>query len=66
MCWDIIGKAAGQPLFNLIGGRCHDALRCYANGWYRGPRTPESFDEKAKAVARRGYTALKFDPFGAA
>jgi galactonate dehydratase len=65
-CWDIIGKACNQPLYNLWGGRCHQKLRAYANGWYRGPRTPESFAEKAKEVARRGYTALKFDPFGSA
>ncbi len=63
-CWDIIGKAANQPVYNLWGGRCHQKLRAYANGWYRGPRTPESFAEKAKIVAGRGYTALKFDPFG--
>ena len=41
-------------------------MRAYANGWYRGPRTPESFAEKAKKVAAQGYTALKFDPFGSA
>ncbi len=63
-CWDIIGKACGQPVYNLWGGRCHAKLRAYANGWYRGPRTPESFHEKALDVVRRGYTALKFDPFG--
>jgi len=63
-CWDIIGKACNQPIYNLWGGKCHDRLRAYANGWYRGPRTPESFGEKAKDVIRRGYTALKFDPFG--
>ncbi|MGE5645720.1 MAG: mandelate racemase/muconate lactonizing enzyme family protein [Acidobacteriota bacterium] len=63
-CWDIIGKACGQPVYNLWGGRCHDRLRAYANGWYRGPRTPESFARKAAEVAARGYTALKFDPFG--
>jgi galactonate dehydratase len=63
-CWDIIGKACNQPVYNLWGGRCHEKLRAYANGWYRGPRTPESFGKKAKEVARRGYTALKFDPFG--
>ncbi|MCP5118585.1 MAG: mandelate racemase/muconate lactonizing enzyme family protein [bacterium] len=63
-CWDIIGKVTNQPIYNLMGGRCHDKLRAYANGWYRGPRTPESFHEKAKVVAGRGYTALKFDPFG--
>ncbi len=64
--WDIIGKAANQPIYNLWGGRCHQKLRAYANGWYRGPREPEMFAEKAKIVAGRGYTALKFDPFGSA
>jgi galactonate dehydratase len=63
-CWDIIGKACNQPIYNLWGGRCHEKLRAYANGWYRGPRTPESFAEKAREVVGRGYTALKFDPFG--
>jgi len=63
-CWDIIGKVTNQPIYNLWGGRCHEKLRAYANGWYRGPRTPESFAEKARTVAARGYTALKFDPFG--
>ena len=65
-CWDIMGKALGQPVFKLIGGRCHSRLRAYANGWYRGPREPQSFHDKAKVVVARGYTALKFDPFGAA
>jgi galactonate dehydratase len=65
-CWDIIGRATGQPIYNLWGGRCHEKLRAYANGWYRGPRTPDSFGEKARQVVQRGYTALKFDPFGAA
>ena len=63
-CWDIMGKACNQPVYNLMGGRCHDRLRAYANGWYRGPRTAESFADKSKEVVRRGYTALKFDPFG--
>lgn len=65
-CWDIMGKATGQPVYRLLGGRCHERLRAYANGWYRGPREPRSFYEKAKEVVSRGYTALKFDPFGAA
>ncbi|RAV20930.1 mandelate racemase/muconate lactonizing enzyme family protein [Paenibacillus contaminans] len=65
-CWDIMGKATGKPIYKLLGGRCHDKLRCYANGWYRGARTPENFYEKAKQVVAKGYTALKFDPFGAA
>jgi galactonate dehydratase len=62
--WDIIGKACNQPIYNLMGGRCHEKLRAYANGWYRGPRTPENFAENAKKVIAKGYTAMKFDPFG--
>ncbi|MDG0809912.1 mandelate racemase/muconate lactonizing enzyme family protein [Cohnella rhizosphaerae] len=65
-CWDIMGKATGQPIYKLLGGRCHDKLRCYANGWYRGGNDEESFYSQAKEVVEKGYTALKFDPFGAA
>jgi galactonate dehydratase len=65
-CWDIMGKVTQQPVYKLLGGRCHDRLRVYANGWYRGPREPQSFHDKAKVVIARGYTALKFDPFGPA
>ena len=60
-CWDIIGKATGQPIYNLWGGRCHEKLRAYANGWYRGPRTPESFAQKAKMVVERGRTRRQQD-----
>jgi galactonate dehydratase len=65
-CWDIIGKATSRPIYDLLGGRYHEALPVYANGWYAGPRTPDSFAEKAIDVIGRGYRALKFDPFGAA
>jgi galactonate dehydratase len=63
-CWDIMGKVTNQPVYKLLGGRCHAQLRVYANGWYRGPRTPQAFAAKAGEVIERGYTALKFDPFG--
>ncbi|MBI2952045.1 mandelate racemase/muconate lactonizing enzyme family protein, partial [bacterium] len=63
-CWDIIGKSLNVPVYKLMGGQVNRRIRAYANGWYRGPRTPESFGEKAREVVGRGYTALKFDPFG--
>jgi galactonate dehydratase len=65
-CWDIVGKAAGRPVHELLGGRVRDRVRVYANGWYRVERTPEAFAAAARAIAAKGYTALKFDPFGAA
>ncbi|RCW76892.1 mandelate racemase/muconate lactonizing enzyme family protein [Saliterribacillus persicus] len=64
-CWDIMGKVLNQPVYNLLGGKSHDQLRVYANGWYTsGERTPENFYNMAKKVVEKGYTALKFDPFG--
>ncbi len=67
-CWDIKGKALGVPLYELLGGKVHDRLRLYANGWYQADegRTPDAFYRQAQEVIRRGYTALKFDPFGTA
>ncbi len=65
-CWDAIGKALKQPIYNLLGGKCRDKVRAYANGWYRCPRTPQDFGDAAKKVAGLGYTAMKFDPFGIA
>ena len=63
-CFDIMGKALGTPLYNLIGGKYRDTIRTYANGWYRGDRTPDNFAKCAKEAVALGYTALKFDPFG--
>ena len=28
-CWDIIGKALDQPVYNLLGGQVHETLRSY-------------------------------------
>src|SRR5205085_5289090 len=59
-------KACGQPVYRLLGGRCHAGLPAYANGWYGGARTPPEYAERARAGVARGYRALKFDPFGTA
>jgi galactonate dehydratase len=64
--WDILGKACGQPVYRLLGGRCRERLPAYANGWYGGAATPEAFAERAREAVDRGYHALKFDPFGTA
>ena len=61
--WDLAGKRLGAPVVDLLGGRCRDRIRVYANGWYSGATTPEAYATKAKATVARGFTALKFDPF---
>ncbi len=65
-CWDLLGKSLNAPLHQLLGGRVHDRIKAYANGWYNGPRDEVAFAEKAAEVVSRGYLALKFDPFGSA
>jgi galactonate dehydratase len=64
-CWDIVGKALGQPVYKLLGGAVRDRIKAYANGWYTVERTPQEFHNAAKRVLEKGYRALKFDPFGA-
>ena len=64
--WDIVGKACGQPVYRLLGGRCQRRIPAYANGWYGGARTPREYAQRAREVVAMGYRAMKFDPFGVA
>ena len=61
--WDVVGRRLDTPVYNLLGGACRDRIRVYANGWSGGASTPEKCAEMAVAVVKRGFTALKFDPF---
>jgi galactonate dehydratase len=60
--FDIIGKHTGLPVYNLIGGRCRESVRIYANGWSRASSIGEGV-ERALEVKAMGFTAAKFDPF---
>src|SRR5579883_1245773 len=64
--WDIKGKALGVPVWQLLGGKVRDRVRAYANGWFRGCKTPKQFAKAAVETVEKGYTALKWDPFGGA
>jgi len=69
-CWDIVGKELDRPVYDLLGGRVHDALRSYT---YLYPEPGDSADvysdpataaERAAYEVSRGFTAVKFDPAG--
>jgi L-alanine-DL-glutamate epimerase-like enolase superfamily enzyme len=56
--WDILGKATGQPIYRLLGGRRRGQLRAYASDL-----TPDTEDEIVASAERHraaGYTAMKF------
>lgn len=63
-CWDILGKFHGVPIYQLLGGKVRDSVLCYANGWYKTERNPDSFVKAAQDVVDKGFRALKLDPFG--
>ena len=63
-CWDIVGKAVNQPIYNLLGGRCHDRLRAYAYMPAEGIwENPEKAGEVAAQLVAEGNSACKLDPF---
>lgn len=61
--WDIVGKRLNQPVYNLLGGSCRKTIRVYANGWAKNCNTLDKLSDAAQAAVKRGFTALKFDPF---
>jgi len=71
-CWDIIGKAVNQPVYNLLGGQYHEQLRSYT---YLYPASddpamvsvqvdPQLAGERATEYMKMGFTAVKLDPLG--
>ncbi len=48
--WDILGQAAGLPIYNLLGGTCRDQVRIYSHAG-----TPEA----CAHLAEKGCTAIK-------
>ena len=56
--WDIRGKAAKMPLYELLGGNKR-RLPAYAGGISLGYQPKESLAEEAQEYVARGYKAIK-------
>jgi len=69
-CWDIIGKAANKPVYELIGGKVHDKLRSYTYLYPKNKQGDYDYNNVELAVEcalenkELGFTAIKFDPAG--
>lgn len=61
--WDLLGKASGQPVGRLLGGRYRDRVRPYASLLMREPRRMSAELLRVKA---QGFRAFKigWGPFG--
>jgi D-galactarolactone cycloisomerase len=61
--WDLLGKACGQPVGRLLGGRYRDRVRPYASLLMR---EPERMADVLLPVKAQGFRAFKigWGPFG--
>ncbi len=61
--WDLAGKAAGQPVYRLLGGKFRDRIRLYADcGDGDDPAgSIAGCVDRAQRMVAEGFTAIKFD-----
>ena len=58
-CWDLAGKVYGVPIYQMLGGKYRDQLRCYCDT----PDSPDPavFGERMKRRREMGFTFFKMD-----
>jgi L-alanine-DL-glutamate epimerase-like enolase superfamily enzyme len=57
--WDLAGKAYNVPIYQMLGGKFRDRIRCYADTT-ESP-DPKVFGQRLKARHEQGFTWLKMD-----
>jgi len=55
--WDIKGKATGQPVFMLLGGRTKELIPAYYSRLYT--RDPGRLEKEADQYKKEGFTGMK-------
>jgi galactonate dehydratase len=62
--WDLLGKALGAPVYQLVGGAIRTELPVYANiNRATTIRTPDGFAANAQKAVEGGFRAIKAAPF---
>ena len=58
--WDRNARAAGLPLYKLLGGYAKDSVRGYASGgYYLEGKTPEMLGDELRGYVDLGFDAVK-------
>lgn len=62
--WDLVGKALDIPIYQLLGGKCRNRIRLYANiNRATVDRSPQGFAKNAENAVAEGFSAIKCAPF---
>src|SRR5437763_4954324 len=56
--WDLMGKATGRPVYQLLGGGFRKTFRAYASILFGD--TPEETERIGRGLAGQGFRAVKF------
>jgi L-alanine-DL-glutamate epimerase-like enolase superfamily enzyme len=57
--WDLAGKAYNVPVYQMLGGKFRDKIRCYADT--TESNDPKVYGQRLKARKDQGFTWLKMD-----
>ncbi|HEY1337896.1 MAG TPA: mandelate racemase/muconate lactonizing enzyme family protein [Bryobacteraceae bacterium] len=57
--WDLAGKAYNVPIYQMLGGKFRDRIRCYADT--TESHDPVEYGKRLKARKEQGFTWLKMD-----
>ncbi len=57
--WDLAGKVYGVPVYQMLGGKFRDRIRCYADT--TESHDPKVYGERLKKRRDQGFTWLKMD-----
>ena len=61
--WDIKGKRLEVPIFDLMGGKTRDRVRCYMHVGSGDFGSADDLAKDALNAVKQGFTAVRFTPF---